>query len=514
MEEKQRQQIRQAVDAFLRRKKIIFSSLLVAIMAGVAAYVAFPKAYESTALIMYERQKINPDPKERSPDSKTEFVQIITNLSQQITSGPSLEDLINRFNLYPELKKKKLPEDIVAKMQADIQIVPDPEGDVFRVTYEGGDPQEVMRVTSALADKFIEENLRLREEWTSDNVSYLQNQLKAAKKTLDEKEAVMRDYKLKYYNEMAEQRGANMARLATLQSQYQSLQNNIQELERTKLLLQDQAAFRVASVSGKPEAANVPLGLAEAKQQLAVLEGRYTDRHPDVIRLKALVAELEKTGAVSAPGAPAQALGDPRARDIEMNIGNLQKEMAGIKKQMDLYEGWIEKAPVREAEWASLTRDYSEFRKNYDDLVSRGLQAESAEALERQQKGSQFRILEPANLPDKPVRPNFLLFMLIAAVAGLGIGGGISFLLESFDSSFKDAADLESWLGVPVTCSVPLIRTEKEKRMLRMKSLYWTAAFSVAVLIITSGIVTLWYKQIIVIGSLREIVQSNVSRLH
>jgi polysaccharide biosynthesis transport protein len=510
MEEKQRQQIRQSLDVFLRRKKIIFSFLLLAIVAGVAVYLAYPKTYESTALIMYQRQKVSPS--EMSPDYKTEFMEIITNLSQQITSRTSLEDLINRFRLYPELRKEKLVEDIVSTMRKSIQVVPEREGDVFRVTYEGSDPQQVMRVTSALAAKFIEENLRFREEWTSDNLAYIRNELKMAKKTLDEKESVMRDYKLQYYNEMSEQRQANMTRMAALQTQHQHLQNSIQELERTKVLIQEQITFRRNMLTMAAGARSQDdllaadkglLGLAGARQQLAALQGRYTERHPDVVRLKALVMELEKSaGGPAAGGATAQDQSGefgPQARDIEMNIRDLRAEMARVREQMEVYQGWIEMAPVREAEWASLTRDYNEFRKHYEELVSRSLQAESAETLEKQQKGSQFRILDPANLPDKPSSPNFLLFMLVAAMAGLGLGGGLSFLLETMDNSFKDAADLESCLGVPVTCSIPLLHTEAERQQLKMKSHLWAAAFGAAVLIITSGIVTLWYKQIIII---------------
>lgn len=513
MDEKQRQQIQQMLGAFLRRKKIIFSSLLLAIVAGVAVYLVYPKSYQATALLVYQRQQVGSN--KMMPDARANLDDIVSNLKQQVTSRASLEGLINRFHLYPELRKTNLIANVVAVMRQAIQIHPARRGDAFQVTYEGRDPRQVMGVTNALSNKFIEENLRFREAWTSGNLAYIKNELRAAKKTLDHKDAVMRDYKMKYYNEMPEQRDTNMARLNALQNQYQHLQNNIQEQERNKILVQEQITFRqnmqAASEGDQKDLLatdNNLLGLAAAKRKLAILQGRYTDLYPDIVRLKALINKLGKSAATSngTDSSASTALEDRpdeelrlQIKRIDMGIGDEQKEMARIQKQMKTYQAWIDAAPVRGAEWASLTRDYSEFRKYYEELLSQSLVAKSANTLENQQKGSQFRIVDSAGLPDKPFRPNFFLFMSVAAMAGLGLGGGVSFLLETFDTSFKDAADLESYLGLPVTCSIPLVYTEQEKRQLKMRSNLWAAAFGVALLIITSGIIALWVKQLIII---------------
>ncbi|MEJ2034330.1 MAG: GNVR domain-containing protein, partial [Deltaproteobacteria bacterium] len=425
----------------------------------------------------------------------------------KITSRTSLEELSKRFHLYPETAKGEMVEDGVATMRKAIRIQPEGRADVFKISYEGKNPQQVMQVTNALAAKFIEENLRFRAEWTTDNLAYVQNELKMAKKTLDKKEAAMRDYKLKYYNEMPQQRDTNMARLNALQNQYQNLQNSIQDLERTRVLVQEQITLRqkLQTSSGGENLLSTDnsfLGLADAKRKLILLQGRYTDRHPDIIRLKALIKELERSAAGSSASTGRDLSNGEfglQIQKIDMNIKDLQLEMARIQKQMKRYQDWIDAAPVREAEWASLTRDHDEFRKYYENLVSRSLQAESAETLEKQQKGSQFRIVDPASFPDKPFRPNFLRFMLVAVALGLGLGGGVPFLLESFDTSFKDASDLEKYLGLPIACSIPLIHTEKEKRQLKIKNNLWAAAFAAAVVIITSGIITLWYTQLIII---------------
>ena len=107
-----------------------------------------------------------------------------------------------------------------------------------------------MKVTNTLASLFIEENLKYREERATETSKYTESELAMSKKVLDEKELLMRDYKLKYFNEMPEQRQGNLAQLQALIQQNQGIQNSIQELERTKVMAQEQAGMqqRLASL--------------------------------------------------------------------------------------------------------------------------------------------------------------------------------------------------------------------------------------------------------------------------
>jgi polysaccharide biosynthesis transport protein len=518
MDERQRQYLRNVLDVLLRQKKLLISFMLLGIVGGIGAYILFPKTYQATALLTYQHQRINPN--QMSPDYQTGFIQILSTLGKEITSLTSLEDLIVRFDLYPELRQEKSMAEIVQTMRMSIQVTPEHQGNIFRVNYRGNDPEQVKLVTNAIAGKFIAENLRFREEWTTDNLHYIKNELQMAKQTLDEKESVMRDYKMKHYNEMAEQRATNMTRLNALQAQNRHLQTSIQDLERTKALIQEQITMRrdFLARAGAVEQGRGQFGgggneyadLATARRNLAAMQSRYTEQHPDIIRLKSWIVQLEKEAALVGgsgesdlqPGGildqPVRELG-LQIKDIDMNIGTMRLEMEKVKAQMDTYLGWIEAAPVREAEWTALTRDYNEFRKYYEQLLTRSLEAEAAETLEKQQKGSQFRIVDAAVLPDRPFRPNFIQFVLIAALMGIGLGGGLSFLLESLDTSFKDAGDLEAYLGIPVTCSIPLIYTEQEKKAIRLKANLWATTMVLVVLGIIGGVVTLWYKQIIIV---------------
>lgn len=532
MENEQRQLLKKYLDIALRRKNLIIFCLLVSVVAGLGKYLRTPKSYQAASLIRYQQQSVNPS--KMSPDVQTRIREMVSTVGQQITSRTSLEDLIKKFDLYTEMREKVPMEDVVVMMRDNhIIIKPAGKGDIFQVSYHGGDPKKVMLVTNELAAKFIEENLRFREERASETSAYVKDELRMAKKSLDKIETTMRDYKLKFYNEMPQQRVVNMSRLNSLQTQYQGNQDSIQDLERTKILIQEQISLRKKEISEERQRilslmesnGSVPRPgqggdeleeLAGARRALKALQIKYTERHPDVRRLKSTIKELEESLAVKSDSGSGSAeavdkFGPDAATDkqfgqmvlqqksVEYNIERLKKEKEEIRSQIEKYQKWVEAAPVREAEWSALTRDYEQLNRHYQELVARNLTAASAESLERRQKGSQFKIVDPAHFPEKPFKPDFIRIMLVALAIGLGMGGGLSFGFEFLDTSFKDAEELEPYLKLPVVCSIPYIFTEKEKKWNKIKFILWVAAFVVSVGIIIAGTAYLIYTARIVL---------------
>ncbi len=185
-------------------------------------------------------------------------------------------------------------------LRKKIEIKPSNRGDVFTVSYSGGDPEKVVKVTNAIAAKFIEENLKYRQERATDTSSYTNQELQMAKKVMDAKENAMRDYKLKNYNEMPEHREANMSRLTALQGQYQGKQESIQDLERTLVLIQDQMnnqKMLVQQLYRRCASDGVKLDtfqrLANLRSTLDSLLLKYTEKHPEIIRIRKLIAKME-----------------------------------------------------------------------------------------------------------------------------------------------------------------------------------------------------------------------------
>ncbi len=79
-----------------------------------------------------------------------------------------------------------------------------------------------------------------------------------------------------------------------------------------------------------------------------------------------------------------------------------------------------------------------------------------AEQLERRQKGEQFKVLDPAIVPQKPIKPDIKKALLMALIAGLGLGGGLAYLREMLDGTFYNARDIEYFLKTDVLATIPL----------------------------------------------------------
>ena len=486
----QRQHIKKYLDILLRRKRILIACLLLGTAIGIGHYLTKPKVYKSTALIKYERQSVNPSA--MSPDDiRTSTRDVVETISQQIMSRSSLENIIKEFGLYTNLQKSLPMEDIVDMMrQNHIESQLMQRGDVIEVSYKGTDQNKVVQVTNALAANFIEENLRFRQDRASRTSTYIRDELNMIKEALDKKELIMRDYKLKYYNEMPDQLTNNMNRLIALQQQYQNNQTSSNELEQTRLMVQEQVSIRqgtpVPSASrpgqGGADASSMSGGindLYQARAQLKSLQTRYTEKHPEIKRLKKIISDLEQQYGVADVGDGKEATGpvpgstsqqfDPQTqglrnqiKEIENNLARLREEREGLVKQIQVYEQWIAATPIREAEWAALTRDYDQLNLHYERLVTESLQADSAQSLENQLQGSQFKIIDSAHFPEKPFAPDFRKIIALAIGLGLSLGGAIALSLELLSTSFKDPNELEKFLSIPVVCAVPLIRTKNE----------------------------------------------------
>jgi len=466
-----------------------------------------------------------------SPDVVARIRETVNTVSHIVLSRTSLEQIIHELGLGDSSEKAESMESRVERLRSRIQVEPSRQGDTFSISFYGTDPEMVADVTNALASRFIGENLKYREGRAAETSVYTEDELNMAKELLDRREELMRDYKLKYFNEMPEQREGNLARLNSLQEQYQSRQNSIQDLERTRVLLQEQinvrrqlladdTRLRQAQTPSEPADDERPETdrerLARLQATLQNLSTRYTDQHPQMRRLQQEIAALEQTvGAAAAATGAATGAGDEadvaqsegqnegqfdqelfdlqiQLKDIGLNIQELNEERTELKKAIDQYEAWIAAVPAREAEWAALTREYGELRRHYDHLVAQNLQARSALNLERKQKGSQFRIEDPARVSEKPVRPVFLKIMAIALALGAAVGAGLLVGLELLSASFRNPDDLEASLDIEVLSSIPYLPLRREKIMRRLRAAGVSVFFIVFAAAIGAVIVMQW----------------------
>ena len=134
-----------------------------------------------------------------------------------------------------------------------------------------------------------------------------------------------------------------------------------------------------------------------------------------------------------------------------------EKERDALVAQILVYKKRVEDTPKREQELISLQRDYDNIRSAYHSLLNRQIESQIAVNMEKQQKGGQFRIIDPARVPEKPMVPDMKKVVLFILIAGLGLGCGIVALLEVMMQTFRGAGSVELYTAVPVIANIPTI---------------------------------------------------------
>ena len=202
---------------------------------------------------------------------------------------------------------------------------------------------------------------------------------------------------------------------------------------------------------------------------MAQLKTRYTDEHPDVRALQGRIDALEKAAANAPPDAPvtdpAAAAAQLRLREARLEVQAQRERLADVDRRIAGFQDRVEAAPRREQEVLGLMRDYQKLSENYSALLSKKLDAEMASRLEQQQKGQQFRVLDPAYLPERASFPDRGLFALAGAVVGLLLGVGLAVTIDVLDPTMKDAESVAAAFAFPVLAVIPYVKPREQARL-------------------------------------------------
>ncbi|MGA8273801.1 MAG: XrtA system polysaccharide chain length determinant [Candidatus Sulfotelmatobacter sp.] len=479
-----------------------------------------PPRYQSSTLILVEQPTM---PKDYvTPNVNDDLQERMQSITQQILSRTGLLHIIDQFNLYFSPSSQRSPDQKVDRMRKDIDIELVRNGNqitAFNVSYSSRDPRVAQKVTSELTNLFINENLEVRQQQSEDTTKFLESQLEAARQTLSDQEEKVREFKGQHVGELPAQVGSNLQILAGLQSQLQNEQDALNTARQQQVYLET-LVNQYRTLEGTPKAesgttAGLPAvneELDKLRAQLADLSSHYTDRHPDVRKVKEQIAKTEKMRDQLLAGLKAKAAeqaadpnsttanaDSPDTRDpsspivqvqsqLQANhveIANRQRGVAELEAKVTDYQARLNQEPVREQQLSDLTRGYEQSKANYDDLLKKKNESSMATSMELLQQGERFRVVDAPSLPTKPEFPNRLKFWAIGVAAGLGLGVVIAGAFEMMDDRIHDEKELQKLLPVAVISEIPAITVAKEEQDERRRLwVGWATAGFVSVTIL------------------------------
>ncbi len=467
-----------------------------------------PPRYLSSTLILVEQPTM---PKDYvTPNINDDLQERMQSITQQILSRTRLLHIIDQYNLYASDHAQRSPDQKVERMRKDIviELVRDERNQItaFNVSYSSRSPQMAQQVTSELTNLFINENLEVRQQQSGDTTQFLEAQLESARKTLSDQEEKVREFKGQHVGEMPGQLASNLQILQGVQAQLQSEEDALNAARQQQVYLQTLAdQYRALQGSGKgPDGASTGLPaidqeLEKLKAQLADLSSRYTDRHPDVRKLKDQIAKTEKMRAQLLAGLnakPASGAADGNAagagdaaqaslmapiqsqlRSNQLEISNREHSVAALKTKVDDYQGRLNQEPIREQQLADLTRGYEQSKANYDDLLKKTNESKMATSMELLQQGERFHIVDAPSLPIKPDFPNRLKFCGMGLGVGLALGLLVAGGFEVMDDRIHDEKEFAKLLPVAVISEIPVIARPADERLARQRLwLGWAVA--------------------------------------
>ena len=507
----------------LRRRKwlIILPSLAIGLAIAYVVY-RLPDLYESTTLIVVKTSTL---PNSVVPTITEEtLTRELTSISQVVTSRSSLQPLMEKYDLYKDERRRGEPmELLIDSMRKQIKVeVNTSRNEItngFNISYRGRDPKSTQAVAAELASKYVDEQTKGTVNAGTSAKQFIEEQVRQAKEELDAIDSQRLKYLQENMNNLPSQSQALVGRLTALHEGQKAI---ISELGRSRDLSAayrsqladitksyDQELILSAENTTDPK---TTLAWAELVRRRSEFEGdlqtmltQLKEKNPDVIAKRKQIEDIKKQqdlmiqewkDKIEERKAKLQQLSDPRILSLKTQIATLdsdvdrqQKLLNETNQQIADLDGRINAIPSAEVGIEAIDREYQTKKANYDNLLMQQSKVVIGADAIKDQQGSGIQVVDPANLPERPVAPR--RFMLTAG--GFGIGMAIGLLLAvliEFRRFFtiQTTDDAKHYTNLPVLATIPELLTATEARAIPRRRTLAVAAAIVGTVLATPAL--------------------------
>ena len=462
-----------------RRKWWLITPAVASVFVGLALVRYLPREYRSSTTLGVSAPLVSPNLV--NPSASFDNEERLRAISQQLLSVPILDRVVQEEKL-----TSSAPKDAqIGQLRQRIDInVPNPVTgagesrrlDAFVVSYSDEDPARAQRIANRLARVFVDEHSKSRAERAEDTSAFIGTQLRASQVRLADLEAKLRKAKESYMGQLPEQTQANLQTLAGLRQQLESNatafrgeQDRLSMVERMISALQ-QGTTDPLLPRGNEAPQSPENRVAALQNELAAAQAQYTDKHPDVQRLRDDLAAARREAAAArespAPDQTSQLEVNPTYRQLmvdretgRMRLRALERASDDTQRQITVYQARVEAAPMVEQQLASVQREFDLERQQYAELSGKLRSSTISENVERNRSGEQFTVLYPAWYPTAPTKPVPLRVMLMSILGGICLGCALALGREYIDRSVHAVRDLKDEFDLPVLGEITRIRT-------------------------------------------------------
>ena len=499
------------IDVLRRHVTWIIGPLFAGLVISCMVAFILPNEYVSQAVLQITPAQIPQNLVQTTLSQQ--MAERINQMQQEILSRTSLAELIHKYGLYKRELDSKPLEDIIENMhQKDVHInilsiagqAANRPASAFSISFSYPDRFKAQTVVAALVSKFTESNLNLQRNQTGVTNLFFKDELTAARQELDRLDTEITKFKMENAGRLPQQVQMNGQALNSLQTQLAATNESLNRNAQDKMMLET----RLQTMEGQ-----LDREVSASEAQLSAYQELYTDSHPDIRNLKALLEvkrrerdTLKKQeDALEAKNKPQKRVNPQVTRslsDLQANIDQTKaqlrvieidrkeklKQQDQINKMMGTYQARIEASPINEQKYDAMIREHLAASQNYQELQRKQAVASAGESLTKRKAGENLEVLDPASLPEVPFAPNRWLIVGAGIGLGLGLGVCLAAFREMKDTSLKNLKDLRAYTNLPVLSSIPLLENALlVRRKRRLAYLGWSTAIILGMIAMSSS---------------------------
>jgi len=387
---------------------------------------------------------------------------------------------------------------VVGKLKKSLKIGGG-RGELFSISYSSKDPQNAKNVVQAVLSIFSEQAQSSTLSDVDSAQRFIDNQIREYEQRLRNAERAKENFKRDNIGLLPGQPGEGQ--ITVIQGIRKSMEISkmkISEILSRKKVLKKQLKEALASSEKWRLTEDITDNSFEGKR-ISQLKNRknqlllkYTKNHPYIASIDAEIELLNKRrfDEVKTSGPSSIAMSSPYVQSIQIELNRIDTEIATMNARMYSLKTKLTKEDNQfntrltiETEMQNLNRDYSSIKKNYMALIDRRETARMSNSVDTQVSSLKFKVVDPANTPDKPSSPNRRIFYSSVLFVGIAIGGAIALLLVFINPSFVEAKHLRDVTGIPILGTVSEVVSSAQAR----KNRYRLLLFAIANIILLSA---------------------------
>lgn len=502
---------------WIKKRYIIMSSWLICPI-GWGLVASMPDEYESSARVFVDTNSLL-RPLLRGLAVYNDPEQQVNLVARTLLSRPTLEKIAREADLDITAKTQQELDEVIDELKKNIGLSTTREDNIYTISYPSSTPELSQKIVQITLNEFVETSLGSNRKSSDSAEEFINRQIKEYEQRLQESEQRLAEFKRTRMDKVPGDTGDYYTRLQAQKAQLQEAELRLNELKSQLASAKAQLAgeepvFGLASPA--PEIDTNPGISTQYDSRIESMQARldelliqYTEQHPDVIKIKGLLARLKEdrkkqieamSQAASSTGSYSQfgnVNQNPVYQEMKINVANIESEIASIEVRVQTYKTDVQKLeekinliPLIEAEFQGLNRDYGIIKSKYLELLSRKDSAELSRKAEATTDDIQFRIIDPPRLPTKPSGPNRVIFYTLVLILGFGSGLGIAFLVSQINPVVFSHRQLIQHFNIPVLGAVSHIDAAKLIRANKRRIIIFSLSSSV-LLFIYAGIVTM-----------------------